>query len=133
MNKLLLSLLSVLLIFCVLVFSIAINSFKDKKFTCNKYLLNTYLYILLTFNILAIMMLSMEYKKVNFRPNFLLFIGMVLISFGCIFAIHSIDSENVTLKHLVWLYSSFGRINILSDVYLSSDKKMIISAITHYH
>lgn len=130
MNKLLISLLSVLLIFCVLVFSIAINSFKDKKFTCNKYLLNTYLYILLTFNILAIMMLSMEYKKVNFRPNFLVFIGIFLLSLGCIFAIHAIDSEKVLLKHLVWLTFVLLLGLIFYPMYSSiPDKKIVISAI----
>ena len=129
MNKLLISLLSVLLIFCVLVYSIAINSFKDKKFTCNKYLLNTYLYILLTFNILAIMMLSMEYHNVEFRPNLLVFIGIFLLTLGCIFAMHMIDSERVILKHLVWLAFVIFIGLIFYPLYSSiPDKKMIISA-----
>ena len=129
MNKLLISLLSVLLVFCVLVYSIAINSFKDNKFTCNKYLLNTYLYILLTFNILAIMMLSMEYKNIEFRPNFIVFIGIFLLTLGCIFAMHMIDSERVILKHLVWLAFVIFIGLIFYPLYSSiPDKKMIISA-----
>ena len=130
MNKILISLLSVLLVFCVIVYSIAINSFKDAKFTCNKYLLNTYLYILLTFNILAIMMLSMEYNKVNFRPNFIVFIGIFLLTLGCIFAMHMIDSEKVFLKHLVWLAFVIFIGLIFYPMYSSiPDKKMIISAL----
>ena len=130
MNKILISLLSVLLVFCVLVYSIAINSFKNSKFTCNKYLLNTYLYILLTFNILAIMMLSMEYKNVNFRPSLTIFFIIFLLSLGCIFAIHAIDSEQVLLKHLVWLTFVIFIGLIFYPMYSSiPDKKIIISAL----
>lgn len=129
MNKNLIALLSVLLIFCVLVYSIAINSFKDKKFTCNKYLLNTYLYILLTFNILAIMMLFMEYKNVNFRPNLIIFFAIFFLTLGCIFAIHKIDSEQVLLKHLVWLVFVLLIGLMFYPMYINvPDKKMIISA-----
>lgn len=129
MNKILISLLSVLLVFCVLVYSIAINSFKDNKFTCNKYLLNTYLYILLTFNILAIMMLSMEYKNVNFRPNLIMLIATFFLTIGCIVAIHKIDSEQVLLKHLVWLVFILLIGLMFYPMYSSiTDKKIIISA-----
>lgn len=129
MNKILISLLSVLLVFCVLVYSIAINSFKDNKFTCNKYLLNTYLYILLTFNILAIMMLSMEYKNVNFRPNMIMFLAIFFLIIGCIIAMHKIDSEQVLLKHLVWLVFIILIGLMFYPMYSNiTDKKIIISA-----
>ena len=129
MNKILISLLSVLLVFCVLVYSIAINSFKDNKFTCNKYLLNTYLYILLTFDILAIMMLSMEYKNVNFRPNMIMFLAIFFLIIGCIIAMHKIDSEQVLLKHLVWLVFIILIGLMFYPMYSNiTDKKIIISA-----
>lgn len=129
MNKILISLLSVLLVFCVLVYSIAINSFKDNKFTCNKYLLNTYLYILLTFNILAIMILSMEYNNLNFRPNIIISFVTFLLTIGCIFAIHNIDSEKVLLKHLVWVVFILLMGLMFYPMYINiTDKKIIISA-----
>lgn len=130
MNKILISLLSVLLVFCVLVYSIAINSFKDNKFTCNKYLLNTYLYILLTFNILAIMILSMEYKNVNFRPNMIMFLAIFFLIIGCIIAMHKIDSEQVLLKHFVWIIFILLIGLMFYPMYSNiTDKKIIISAI----
>ena len=64
-DKSLISISCFVLLLLVLLYTIAINSFEDGKFTCNKYLLNTYLYIILTFNILIIINLTLEYNKVQ--------------------------------------------------------------------
>ena len=64
------------------------NSFKDGKHTCNKYLLNTYLYIVLTFNIIILLTLGLEYGNFEYRMNLLTLIGLFfqvsLVYFLCI-------------------------------------------------
>jgi FtsH-binding integral membrane protein len=103
MDKLLLGLFVSILIFVCLLFSIFNLSIKDSKFTCNRYILNTYLYIILTINIISILMILMEYLKVQFRPNGLLFFSMFFVSLACIFMMHYIDAHSIVLKHIVWL------------------------------
>ena len=58
-----------LLILVMVSFSIALNSFEKGQFTCNRYILNTYLYIILTFNIIAVQCLALEYNNVNYVLN----------------------------------------------------------------
>ena len=91
------------LVFILLIFGILNLSIKDNKFTCNRYILNTYLYIILTLNIVALLLLSLEYLNIEFRPPLLVFLAIFLVSIGCIILLHYIDSEQIILKHLVWL------------------------------
>ena len=116
------------LIFLVLCFSIANNSFKDGKHTCNKYLLNTYLYIVLTFNIIILLTLGLEYGNFEYRMNLLTLIGLFLVSIACIFFMHSIDPEKVVLKHSVWLVFVLILGLIFYPLYLTSDKGVVASA-----
>ena len=131
MDKLLIQLFSAFLIFVVVVFSILNFSIKDKKFTCNRYILNTYLYIILTFNIIALLMFSMEYYKINYNPSLLMFLGTFLITIGCIFLMHNISADQIILKHLVWLAFVLLLGLIFFPMYISykNKKHLIVSAI----
>ena len=102
-----------LLILVLVVFTIANNSFKNGKFTCNKYLLNTYLYVILTFNLIAIIVLSLEHFKVNYYLSIWGLIGLFLITIGLLFMIHMIKTDNIILKHVVWI----GFVALLSVVF----------------
>ena len=116
------------LVFLALCFSIANNSFKDGKFTCNKYLLNTYLYIVLTFNIIILLTLGLEYANYELRLTLLGLFGLFLVSIACIFFMHSIDSESVVLKHSVWLVFVLIMGLIFYNMYITSDKGVVASA-----
>ena len=102
-TKSLISVFSSLLVSVVLLFLIATNSFEKGKFTCNKYILNTYLYVILTFNIIAILCLSLEHFKISFRFSLMQFLGLFLISLGLIISLAFINAKYVVGKHLVWL------------------------------
>jgi len=117
-----------LLVFLALCYSIAINSFKNGKFTCNKYILNTYLYIVITFNILILMTLSMEYKDIDFRMSGWTLFGLFLISIGCIILMNKINSERVILKHLIWLIFVLILGYIFYPMYIKSNKGVVTSA-----
>ncbi len=116
------------LVFLVLCFSIANNSFKDGKHTCNKYLLNTYLYIVLTFNIIILLTLGLEYGNYQMRINWAILLGLFLVSIACIFFMHSIDPERVVLKHSVWLVFVLIIGFIFYPMYITSDKGVVASA-----
>jgi FtsH-binding integral membrane protein len=103
MNKLLLQIFVGILIFVCVIFGIANSAIRNKKFVCNRYILNTYLYIILTLNIIALQMLIMEYTKIDFQPNFLVFIGIFILTIGCIIAMHKISPLQIVLKHSVWI------------------------------
>ena len=103
MNKLLLQIFVGILIFVSVIFGIANSAIRNKKFVCNRYILNTYLYIILTLNIIALQMLIMEYNKLDFQPNFLVFIGIFILTIGCIIAMHKISPLQIVLKHSVWI------------------------------
>ena len=103
MNKLLLQIFVGILIFVCVIFGIANSAIRNKKFVCNRYILNTYLYIILTLNIIALQMLIMEYNKIDFQPNLLLFIGIFILTIGCIIAMHKISPLQIILKHSVWI------------------------------
>lgn len=127
-DKQLLKIFGFSLVFLVLCFSIANNSFKDGKFTCNKYLLNTYLYIVLTFNIIILLTLGLEYRNYNYRMSWAILLGLFLISIACIFFMHSIDPEKVVLKHSVWLVFVLIMGFIFYPMYMTSDKGVVASA-----
>lgn len=117
-----------LLVFLALCFSIAINSFKNGKFTCNKYILNTYLYIVLTFNIIILMTLMMEYNNVSpLRSGWILF-GLFLITIGCIIFMNNMSPDKVILKHLIWLVFVFIIGYIFFPMYTYSNKGVVASA-----
>ena len=103
MNKLLLQIFVGILIFVSIIFGIANSAIRNKKFVCNRYILNTYLYIILTLNIIALQMLIMEYNKLDFQPNFIVFIGIFILTIGCIIAMHKISPLQIVLKHSVWI------------------------------
>lgn len=103
MNKILLQIFSVLLIFVCVIFGIANSAIKDTKFVCNRYILNTYLYIILTFNIIALQVLLMEYGKVTFNPSMLVFFGIFILTLLGVFGLTRITADNMILKHIVWL------------------------------
>ena len=103
MNKLLLQIFSALLIFVCVIFGIANSAIKDTKFVCNRYILNTYLYIILTFNIIALQVLLMEYGKIKFNPSMLMFFGIFILSLICVVGINRVSADNMILKHSVWL------------------------------
>jgi FtsH-binding integral membrane protein len=103
MDKLLLNIFASLLAFVCVIFAIANSAIKNRKFICNRYILNTYLYIILTLNIIALQVLLMKYYKVKFNPNILLFIGIFILTIGCIIALHGISPKQMILKHGVWL------------------------------
>jgi len=103
MNNVLLQLFGALLIFICIIFAIGNYAIKNRKFTCNRYILNTYLYIILTFNIIAIQLLLLEYNGVKFNPSLLLFVGIFILTLFCIFLMHNISSLNIVLKHFVWV------------------------------
>jgi FtsH-binding integral membrane protein len=103
MDTLLLNIFASLLAFVCVIFAIANSAIKNSKFICNRYILNTYLYIILTLNIIAIQVLIMKYYKVNFNPNLLIVIAIIILTIGCIIALHGISPKQMILKHGVWL------------------------------
>jgi FtsH-binding integral membrane protein len=128
-TKSLLNVFGSLLIFVVVAFSIAINSFKNGKFTCNKYTLNTYLYIILTFNIIAILCLSLEHNKINYNINIWQLLGIFLVTIVLLISLNFIKVDNIVLKHLVWLLFVLGIGVIFFPMYNSlSDKSVVLSA-----
>ena len=131
MNKLLLQIFSVLLIFVSLIFGIANSAIKDKKFICNRYILNTYLYIILTFIIIALQVLIMEYNKIKFNPNMILYVGIFILSLICVIGISVIKAENMILKHGVWLTFIILMSLMFYPMYMlySKQKGLIMSSI----
>ena len=127
-NKNLIKIFFFMLILIVLGYSIAINSFKNGKFTCNKYLLNTYLYIVLTFNLLIIMNLTLEYNNINIPLSLGLLFMLFIINIICIVLLNYLDSERVILKHLIWLLFVFIMGLIVYPMYITSEKKVVTSA-----
>jgi FtsH-binding integral membrane protein len=128
-DKSLISISCFVLLLLLLLYTIAINSFKKGKFTCNKYLLNTYLYIMLTFNILIIINLTLEHNKVVLPLSLPMLIALLFINIGIIFLIHRIDPEKVVLKHMVWLLFVLIISLIVYPLYVNSSKQVVISAL----
>jgi FtsH-binding integral membrane protein len=128
-DKSLLTISCFILVLIGTLYTIAINSFEKGKFTCNKYLLNTYLYILLTFNLLIIINLVLEHNKIVLPLSLPILIALLFINIGIIFLLHKIDSEKVILKHLVWLIFVLIISLFVYPLYVSSDKKIVISAL----
>jgi len=129
-TKSLISVFSSILILIVLLFSIGLNSFDKGKFTCNRYILNTYLYVILTFNIIALLCVSLEHKKVLFSYNLWQFIGLFLITIGLIIWLKFISAKYVVGKHFVWLAFVLSIGMLFYPMYsLFQDKSIILSAI----
>tara|TARA_B100000886_G_scaffold328390_1_gene276737 strand:+ start:307 stop:1062 length:756 start_codon:yes stop_codon:yes gene_type:complete len=128
-DKSLISISSFVLLLLVLLYTIAINSFEKGKFTCNKYLLNTYLYIILTFNILIIINLTLEYNKVQLPLSIPLLLVLMFVNIGIIFLLHRIDPTQIVLKHLVWLIFVLIISLIVYPLYVNSSKQVVISAL----
>lgn len=128
-DKQLLTLACFILLLIGVLYSIAMNSFENGKFTCNKYLLNTYLYIILTFNLLIIINLALEHNNVILPLSIPLLFILFLVNMGVIFALHSIDSEKVILKHFVWMLFVIIMSLLVYPLYVTSSKKVIMSAL----
>jgi FtsH-binding integral membrane protein len=129
-TKSLISVFTSILVFVVLLFLIAINSFEKGQFTCNKYMLNTYLYVIITFNIIAILCLSLEHHKVSFQFSLMQFIGLFLISLGLIISLGFINSKYIVGKHIVWLLFVLALGMIFYPMYNSfKEKSVVVSAI----
>ena len=129
-TKSLLSVFTSILVLVVLLFLIATNSFKNGKFTCNKYMLNTYLYVILTFNIIAILCLSLEHFKIKFQFSLMQFLGIFLISLGLIISLGFIDAKYIVGKHLVWLLFILALGMIFYPMYNTfQEKSVVLSAI----
>lgn len=119
---------ALLIIICVL-FSILLNSFENGKFTCNKYILNTYLYVILTFNIIALVCLGLEHKKINFKFSIGQTIGIFILTLLLLVSLHFIKAENIIPKHLVWLLFVLGISLVFYPMYsIYEDKSVILSA-----
>jgi FtsH-binding integral membrane protein len=132
MNQVLIQLYSCILAFILLCAAITNYSFKKGLFTCNKYILNTYLYILLTFNILALVVSTLEYKKISYELSPLQFFGLFIISIISIVAMHSITSKNIVLKHLVWVIFILSLTATFYPFYnlFKNNKHLVYSALT---
>lgn len=128
-DKSLLQIACFILVLIGVMYSIAINSFEKGKFTCNKYILNTYLYIILAFNLMIIINLVLEHYKVMFPLSSMILFGLFLINVGVIFLLHFIDPEKVVLKHLVWSVFVLIMSLIIYPLYVTSDKKIVMSSL----
>ena len=128
-DKSLLQIACFVLVLIGVMYSVAINSFDNGKFTCNKYLLNTYLYIILAFNLMIIINLILEHFKVMFPLSLMVLLPLFFVNIGVIFMLHRIDPEKVLLKHLVWSVFVLIMSLIVYPLYVSSDKKIIISSL----
>ena len=129
-TKSMLSVFTSILVLVVLLFLIAMNSFKKGKFTCNKYMLNTYLYVILTFNIIAILCLSLEHYNVKFQFSLMQLLGLFLISIGLIISLGFIDAKYIVGKHIVWLLFILALGMIFYPMYNSfQEKSVVLSAI----
>lgn len=128
-DKSLISIASFVLLLLVLLYTIAINSFEKGKFTCNKYLLNTYLYIILTFNILIIINLTLEHNKVDIPLSLPLLLVLLFVNIGIIFLLHRIDPTQIVLKHFVWLIFVLIISIIVYPLYVNSSKQVVMSAL----
>ena len=128
-TKSLISVFSSLLVLVIVLFSIALNSFEKGKFTCNRYILNTYLYVILTFNIIAILCLSLEHNNVKIKFNLWQLIGLFLITMGIIVSLAFVDAKYIVGKHLLWLVLILGLGLIFYPMYNSfTDKSVVLSA-----
>lgn len=129
-TKSMISVFTSLLVLVVLLFLIAMNSFEKGKFTCNKYILNTYLYVILTFNIIAILCVSLEHHKIQFRFSLMQFLGLFLISLGLLISLNFINPKYIAGKHLVWLGFILALGMIFYPMYNSfQEKSVVLSAI----
>lgn len=128
-DKSLLQIACFIIVLISVMYSIAINSFENGKFTCNKYILNTYLYILLSFNLMIIINLVLEHYNVMFPISLMILFTLFFINFGVIFLLHYIDPINVVLKHLVWSVFVVIMSLLVYPLYVSSDKKIVISSL----
>ena len=118
-----------LLILVMVSFSIALNSFEKGQFTCNRYILNTYLYIILTFNIIAVQCLSLEYNNVNYVLNLWQHLAVLLILIGVIIILRFVSAKNVITKHLAWLLLIILLGFVFYPLYnFTEDKNIILSA-----
>ena len=118
-----------LLILVMVSFSIALNSFEKGQFTCNRYILNTYLYIILTFNIIAVQSLALEYNNVNYVLNLWQHIAVLLILIGIIIMLRFISAKNVIIKHSAWLLLILLLGFVFYPLYnFTEDKNIILSA-----
>lgn len=125
----LISVFVAILILVMVLFSIAYSAFAKGYFTCSRYIVNTYLYVILTFNIIAILCLSLEDRGIKYRLTLPQIIGVFLVTIGLLISLHFISSENVILKHLIWLLFVLGISCIFYPMYSTfEDKSVVVSA-----
>ena len=93
-------------------------------------MLNTYLYVILTFNIIAILCLSLEHNNVKFQLSLMQLLGIFLISIGLIISLGFIDAKYIVGKHIVWLLFILALGMIFYPMYNSfQEKSVVLSAI----
>lgn len=116
---------------------IMLSAFKlkenDLSFTCNRYILNTYLYVFLSFLIIAVLLVTLEHKRVEYLPTLSGFFGLFLLSLAVLIFTMMVDPRNTgttILKHLLWLGFVLILATLFYPMYRSfTDNKVIISAI----
>ena len=128
MNKLI-PILVTTAILAVLLFSTFKTAFKNNKFTCSKYILNTYLYILLSFIFITLLVLMLDYYKINLKFNWVYIIGIFLMSLAVLMFTLNTNPKNVLLKHLLWLTFIMLMGLIFYPSYKIHSSKNLISAL----
>jgi FtsH-binding integral membrane protein len=128
MNRLNIILITLAILFITVVFILQ-NAFKNNKFTCSKYILNTYLYILLSFIFIALLLQLLDYKKFNFRLNFIQFIGIFILTIGILILTMMTKPSNVILKHLLWMIFVLLIGIILYPLYIHKSKESVLTAL----
>jgi hypothetical protein len=125
----LISIFIAVLVLVALLFSIAFNSFEKGKFTCNRYIMNTYLYVILTFNIIALLWLSLEHNGISINFTLWQYLGLFLITLGIIWVLLTVNPKFVVPKHVLWLIFVIGIGTLVYPLYNSfSDKNIVLSA-----
>ena len=104
------------------------NVIKKGKFTCEKYVLNTYIYICLSFLLIALENLSLEYHNYRFPITNIGLLLLFVLLFGAIIGVRF--ANNLLVKHLLWSIIIIGLGFTFYPLYrLSKYTKTFISAL----
>tara|TARA_Y100000991_G_C21970651_1_gene349262 strand:+ start:1087 stop:1836 length:750 start_codon:yes stop_codon:yes gene_type:complete len=107
MEKTLLKIFFLLLVFIIVSFLIHKKAYQNNKLTCNNYILNTYLYIILSIIIVSIVVLLMEknnfFHDSKYNSISKYFWVIFIFTLGLLFLTMTIDPRNTFLKHISWL------------------------------
>ena len=103
--------LTIIVLICILIGNYA---FKNGILTCEHYIFNTYLYIILSILLVFIIVLVNDHtgffnsflisiSQKNAYIMFLIILLILLILFGLIYALRTINPNNIIASNLVWL------------------------------